>query len=218
VIPYGVDADRFQPSTAARIEFRRRINISDDVPLIAAAGRLVSKKGFEYLIDALARVDDAVLALAGDGTLGEELRARAAHANVSERVIFLGNQSQDDVSRLFASADLIATPSVRDESGNVDGLPNVVMEALASGTPLVTTTAGGIGSVVTDGETALVVPEKDAVALATALQRLVGNRALGDQLAAAARALVRSRYGWSHTAAQFEDAYRRALVFASTGR
>ena len=218
VIPYGVDADRFQPSTAARIEFRRRINISDDVPLIAAAGRLVSKKGFEYLIDALARVDGAVLALAGDGTLREELQTRAARANVSGRIIFLGNQSQDDVSRLFASADLIATPSVRDESGNVDGLPNVVMEALASGTPLVTTAAGGIGAVVTDGDTALVVPEKDAIALASAMQRLVSNRALGDQLAAAARALVRSRFGWSQTAAQFEDAYRRALVFASSGR
>ena len=218
VIPYGVDADRFQPSTAARIEFRQQVRIPDDVPLIAAAGRLVSKKGFEHLIDALVHVDHAVLVLAGDGTLREDLRARAARANVADRVIFLGNQSQDDVSRLFASADMIATPSVRDESGNVDGLPNVVMEALASGTPLVTTTAGGIGAVVTDGETALVVPEKDAVALAAALQRLARNRELGDRLAASARALVRSRFGWSQTAAQFEDAYRRALVFASTGR
>ena len=218
VIPYGVDADRFQPDADARIEFRRRFNLSNGVPLIAAAGRLVSKKGFEYLIDALAHVDGAVLVLAGDGTLREDLRGRAVQARVSERVIFLGNQSQDEVSRLFASADLIATPSVRDESGNVDGLPNVVMEALASGTPLVTTAAGGIGSVVTDGETALVVPEKDAAALATAVQRLVKDRALGHQLSGAARALVRSRFGWSQTAAQFEEAYRRALVFASTGR
>ena len=186
--------------------------------MIAAAGRLVSKKGFEYLIDALSQVNNAVVALAGDGTLRDELRARAVQGNVADRVIFLGNQPQDDVSRLFASADIIATPSVRDDSGNVDGLPNVVMEALASGTPLVTTAAGGIGSVVTDGVTALVVPEKDALALAGALRRLIGDRDLGDQLATAGRALVRSRFGWSQTAMQYEDAYRRALVFASTGR
>ena len=218
VIPYGVDADRFQPSTAARIEFRREIQVPDAAPLIAAAGRLVSKKGFEYLIDALPRIDGAVLALAGDGTLRDDLQARAAGVGVADRVVFLGNRSQDDVSRLFASADVIATPSVRDEAGNVDGLPNVVMEALSSGTPLVTTTAGGIGSVVTDAETALVVPEKDAAALAAAVQRLLGDRALGDRLGIAARALVRSRFGWSQTAAQFEEAYRCALVFESTGR
>jgi glycosyltransferase involved in cell wall biosynthesis len=218
VVPYGVDANRFQPSARARTEFRRQANVGDDVPLIAAAGRLVSKKGFEYLIDAMAHVDQAVLALAGDGTLGDELRARAARAGVTERVIFLGNRSQDEISNLFAAADVIATPSVRDESGNVDGLPNVVMEALASGTPLVTTSAGGIGSVVTSGETALVVPEKDAGALATALRHVLADPALGHRLAAAARNLVRTQFGWAQTAAQFEEAYRRALVFASSGR
>jgi glycosyltransferase involved in cell wall biosynthesis len=113
---------------------------------------------------------------------------------------------------------VVATPSVHDEAGNVDGLPNVVMEALASGTPLVTTAAGGIGSVVTHGETALVVPEKDVAALSASMRRLIDDRALGDRIGGAARALVRSRFGWSHTAAQFEDAYRRALVFASRGR
>ena len=218
VIPYGVDADRFHPSAAARAEFRQRINVSVDAQLIAAAGRLVSKKGFEYLIDAIARIGGVVLALAGDGTLRGELHTRAVNAGVADRVLFLGNQSQDDVSALFASADVIATPSVRDEAGNVDGLPNVVMEALASGTPLVTTAAGGIGSVVTDGETARVVPEKDAAALAAALQQVLGDRALAERMAAAARRLVQERFGWSQTAAQFETAYRRALVFASTGR
>ena len=218
VVPYGVDATRFQPSATARSEFRRHAKVANNVPLVAAAGRLVSKKGFEYLIDAMAHVDQAVLALAGDGTLSDELRARAARAGVAERVIFLGNRSQDEVSTLFAAADVIATPSVRDESGNVDGLPNVVMEALASGTPLVTTAAGGIGSVVTSGETALVVPEKDAEALAAALRQVVADRMLGERLAAAARILVQTRFGWAQTAAQFEEAYRRALVFASSGR
>ena len=93
-----------------------------------------------------------MLAIAGDGTLDAELRERARAAGVADRVRFLGNQTQDRVGEYFAAADVVVVPSVRDDSGNVDGLPNVVMEALASGTPLVTTAAGGIGAVVEDGE------------------------------------------------------------------
>ena len=218
VIPYGVDADRFRPSAAARVEFRSRNRIPPDVPLIAAAGRLVSKKGFEYLIDGLPRIDGAVVALAGDGTLRDELERRASQAGVADRVVFLGNRSQDDVSALFASADVIATPSVRDESGNVDGLPNVVMEALASGTPLVTTTAGGIGAVVENETTAIVVPEKDASALADALTRALTDAALRERLGVAARRLVQERFGWARTAERFEDVYRRALVCSPPAR
>lgn len=218
VIPYGVDADRFHPNATARSDFRQKNRIPDDVPMIAAAGRLVSKKGFEYLIDALPNVDRAVIALAGDGTLREELRIRAERAGVAERVRFLGDRTQDDVSALFASADVIAAPSVRDEAGNVDGLPNVVMEALASGTPLVTTAAGGIGSVVEHEATALVVPEKDAAALGAAVNRAISDAALRERLGSAARLLVQRRFGWARTAEQFDDVYRRALVFASAGR
>jgi glycosyltransferase involved in cell wall biosynthesis len=218
VIPYGVDADRFQPDPSARHRFRGINGIPAGAPLVAAAGRLVSKKGFEYLIDAFPDVPHAFLALAGEGTLRDELRARAERLGVGGRVFFLGNRPQDEVAGLFAAAEVVVAPSIRDDAGNVDGLPNVVMEALASGTPLVTTTAGGIGSVVTHEQTALVVPEKDAGALAAALNRVLSNEGLRAHLGSEARALVRQRFGWARTAEQFEDVYRRALVFASAGR
>jgi glycosyltransferase involved in cell wall biosynthesis len=102
---------------------------------------------------------------------GTRASRRAASAGLGDRIRFLGDRSQDEVAALFAAADLIATPSVRDDSGNVDGLPNAVMEALASGTALVTTTAGGIGSVVEHERTAFVVPERDASRLAAAINR-----------------------------------------------
>src|SRR5262249_42972626 len=143
-VPYGVDVERFHPDAAARARRRRELSVGDRVPLCLAAGRLVSKKGFEYLIDALPEVPGAVLALAGDGTLRDELLRRAEAAGVSERVRFLGNQPQDRVGEYFAAADVICAPSVRDDRGNVDGLPNVVLEAMASATPLITTAAGGI--------------------------------------------------------------------------
>jgi glycosyltransferase involved in cell wall biosynthesis len=218
VVPYGVDPTRFRPDRAASTRVRRELQVPADVPLVAAAGRLVRKKGFEYLIEAFVQVPHGVLALAGGGTLEHELRARAASAGLGDRIRFLGDRSQDDVAALFAAADLIATPSVRDASGNVDGLPNAVMEALASGTALVTTTAGGIGSVVEDERTALVVPEGDASRLAAAINRGLADPALRERVGTAARELMKTRFGWGRTAEQFESAYEHALAFNSRRR
>lgn len=218
VVPYGVDTARFGPDPAARRSLRAELGLTDTDLLVAAAGRLVSKKGFEYLIDALGLAPSMTLALAGDGTLRDGLQQRAFAGGVASRIRLLGDRTQDEVARLFAAADVVAAPSIRDDAGNVDGLPNVVMEALASGTPLVTTAAGGIGDVVDDGVTALVVPERDAPALAAALVRLGEDSRLRATIGQAARALVEARFGWDRTAEQFELAYRQALAFASMGR
>jgi glycosyltransferase involved in cell wall biosynthesis len=214
VIPYGVDPVRFRPDPDAKARLRAQLGVPAGAPLVAAAGRLVRKKGFEYLLDAIAECPDAIAAIAGDGTLRDELRARATTKGIAERVRFLGNRSHDEVATLFAAADVIVAPSVRDEAGNVDGLPNVVMEALASGTPLITTRAGGIGTVVDHETTALIVPEKDAAALARELRRALSDRALRERIGSAGRDLAQARFGWDRTAAAFEAAYSRALDVA----
>lgn len=218
VIPYGVDTGRFHPEAGTRLERRAQLGAGSRTLLIATAGRLVRKKGFEHLIDALALLPDALLAIAGEGSLREELKQRAREGRVLERIRFLGNRPQDDVAALFSAADLIVTPSVRDDSGNVDGLPNVVMEALASGTALVTTAAGGIGAVVEDDVTAVVVPERDAPALAAAILRLGADPAARERIGAAARRLVERQFGWAQTAVQLEAAYQQALAFKSMRR
>ena len=217
-VPYGVDTLRFRPDPSHRASTREAAGIGADVPLAFAAGRLVRKKGFEYLIDGLALTPGMVLVIAGDGTLDAELRERARAAGVGERVRFLGNQTQDSVAEWLMAADVVVVPSVRDDSGNVDGLPNVVLEALASGTPVITTTAGGIGSVVEDGRTAAVVPERDPAAIAAALARLITNRAESAALGKAARTLVEGQFGWARVAERLESAYDRALAFKSLGR
>ena len=219
VVPYGVDTARFAPATtASRHDRRARAGIGQNDALVVAAGRLVRKKGFEYLIDAMRGTGNTSLAIAGEGDLDAELRARAQSSGVADRVHFLGNVAQDDVAAWFAAADVVAIPSVRDDSGNVDGLPNTVMEALASGTPVVATPAGGIGSVVRDGESGRLVPERDAAALRSAITGLLGDPAERARLGAAGRALVRTRFGWDAAAARFEAAYDRALAFKSLTR
>jgi glycosyltransferase involved in cell wall biosynthesis len=218
VVPYGVDIERFTPVPAKRHERRAQLGMAGDSPLIVAAGRLVRKKGFEYLIDAMPAIGSAHLVIAGDGDLAAELRDRARRAAVADRVHFLGNIPQDAVGAWFGAADVVAIPSVRDDSGNVDGLPNTALEALASGTAVVATGAGGLGSVVIDDRTGAVVPERDPTGLADAIGTLLRDPALRARLGSAGRDLVAARFGWAAAAERFEFAYDRALAFRSGAR
>ena len=215
VVPYGVDVERFRPDPSSRTKLRSQLQLTDRAVLVVAAGRLVRKKGFEYLIDAIGQLpalSPLVLALAGEGDLRAELESRIAAVGSGSRVRLLGNQTQDEVAGWLAAADIIAVPSVRDDSGNVDGLPNVVLEALASGTPLVTTMAGGIGAVVESGKTALVVPERDPAALAQAIGALAADPEQRSRIGRAARDLAARRFGWAETARRLEAAYDHALA------
>jgi glycosyltransferase involved in cell wall biosynthesis len=220
VVPYGVDADRFRPDAEKRARRRQQIEASTESTLVFAAGRLVRKKGFEYLLDAVGRLQcepGMMLALAGDGDLRGELETQARSAGLAGRVRFLGNQTQDEVAGWLAAADIVVVPSVRDDSGNVDGLPNVVMEALASGAALVTTPAGGIGAVVQDERTGVIVPERDPDALACAIRALAGDPERRRRLGDAARRMAEARFGWGETARQIEGAYDHALAIKSAG-
>jgi phosphatidyl-myo-inositol dimannoside synthase len=207
-IPYGVEAERFAPSRETRTAVRRELALAE-APLVVTAGRLVRKKGFEYLIDAVARLVQThpaiQLVIAGDGDLRDELRRRAAA--VPGHVRLLGRVSQDEVARLVAAADVVAVPSIRDEAGNVDGLPNFALEALASATPVVATMAGGLPQAIEDDVTGHLVPERDADALAAALAVVIDQpdraRLLGQQ----ARTRVIREFGWPRVAERFEDAY-----------
>jgi len=221
VVPYGVDTDRFKPQPDARRTVRERLGVPTDTLLVFSAGRLVRKKGFEYLVDAWSLIPPStriILAIAGDGDLAGELRERVRSAGLDDRVRLLGNLAQDDVGASLAAADVVVIPSVRDDSGNVDGLPNIVLESLASGTAVVATAAGGIGSVVEHEKTGVVVPERSARAIAEAVVRLSADPALRERLGTDARRMVEARFGWGRAAERFEAAYRRALADRRTRR
>jgi len=215
VIPYGVDADRFAPDAAARAARRKALGIGDEVPVVFAFGRLARKKGFEYLIAAIAALKRGWpalrLVLAGDGDLAAELREQVAAAGILESVHFLGAVPHDQIPAWLSAADVAVVPSVHDAAGNVDGLPNTVMEIMASSTPLVATRVGGIAAVATDGSTASLVAERDPAALAGAIDTLLRNPAARRAIGERARQLVRSQYAWANVAEQFDEVYRRAL-------
>ena len=213
-VPYGVDAARFRPNPSAGAVTRAAWGVAPGAKVVFAAGRFVRKKGFEYLIDAVASLVPThpalVLVLAGGGDLDAEFRDRLARLGVAGRAVLTGVLSHDEVAAGLAAADVAVIPSVKDDAGNVDGLPNVVMEAMASGTPLIATSAGGIGSVVVHERTGLLVGERDVTALRAAIARVLANPGLGRALGGAARERVLSTASWDLAAESFEHAYDRA--------
>jgi glycosyltransferase involved in cell wall biosynthesis len=205
---YGVDASRFAPSSSVREAVRRELGIGD-APLVFSAGRLVRKKGFEHLIAAARLLGETIpelrVVIAGEGDLRDELQALTAGG----RVTLIGFRSQDDVGRLSAAADVVVVPSVRDEAGNVDGLPNFALEALSTATPVVATRIGGLPQAIEDGKTGRLVVERDPAALADAIRDLLWHPTRAHDLGVAARASVIRDFSWPRVAERFEAAYDR---------
>jgi glycosyltransferase involved in cell wall biosynthesis len=216
VVPYGVDVHGFRPDQGVRARIRGDLQLGDRTILLFAAGRFVRKKGFEFLLDAFriasTQRPDLLLILAGAGDLESELRAQAEALGIAAHVRFPGLLDQRTLAEHLAASDIAVVPSVRDDAGNVDGLPNVVLEALASGTSLVATRAGGIADVVTHERTGLLVNERDVAALADTIVRLAADPVLRERLGSAARDDVSRHYGWDSVAERFETAYDRAVA------
>jgi phosphatidylinositol alpha-1,6-mannosyltransferase len=216
VIPYGVHGAQFRPVDAAeRAAVRGWFDLPPDTPLLLCAGRLVYKKGFAVAIAAFAMLaamhSAARLVIAGDGPLKEELQRQAHGLGVGERVIFAGRVDRDRHPQLVAACDVYLLPSVHDHRGNVDGLPNALLDALAAGCAVVGSDVAGVSLALRDGETGLLVPEQDADALARAVDALLRDPERRAQLGAAARADVTTRLTWERTAAAYEAAYLHAL-------
>ncbi len=173
------------------------------------------KKGFEHLVRAMAavraRVPDAQLLIAGDGPLRDDLARTAAASGVGDALHLIGPVSHAALADLYAAADIVAVPSVHGPSGNVDGLPNVYLEGLASGTAVVASRVGGIPDIGRDGETVALVPEADVKALAEALVGLLQDDARRAALGKAARADAEARLDWDRVAGQFENLYESVL-------
>ncbi len=214
VIPYGVDPAKFRPRGEGDGAVRARLGIPGEAVVALGVGRMVTKKGFHVLLEALPglleREPRLHVVLAGGGDRLEELRRAAAPW--PGRVHFPGAVPHDELPALFRAADLFVLPAVHDPKGNVDGLPNVILEAMASGLPVVASGISGIPLAVEHGVTGLQVPEKQAQPLTEALARLVADPALRDRMGRAGRGKVERELTWDAIAERYRSAYRQARM------
>ena len=168
------------------------------VSLVLAVGRLVEKKGFIDLVDACAELSrlgcDFKCRIIGEGELEGVLRTRIESQGIGSVVELAGARPQTEVIELTRQAATLAAPCVVAPDGNRDGLPTVLLEAMALGTPCVSTDVTGIPEVIRNGETGLVVPQRDPQALAQALRRLFDDVSMRLRLAERARQLVESEF------------------------
>ncbi len=187
----------FVPEMAAPAIARASLDTPEGAPLALALGRLHPNKGFDVLIDALARAPGIYLWLAGEGPDRDRLEIRARSVAVEHRVRFLG--WREDTAALLATSDMLVCPSRHEPLGNV------VIEAWAAGKPVIAASSMGPAALIRDGVTGLLVPVEDADSLGRALMRMAENRELRRELAAAGRAAHVSEFSESVVVAQYRD-------------
>lgn len=184
VIRHGLDPAQFTPPAEGRP--------SGKTPVILSVGRCVKKKGFPYLVEAchLLRQRGYRFKCLIVGEAGEDsanIRGLIRHLNMDDTVVLHDALTQEELSRLYQEASIFALPCQVLENGDRDGIPNVLAEAMAAEVPVVSTPISGIPELVQDGVDGLLVPQRDAVALAAALERLLSDPALRSRLGRAGR-------------------------------
>ncbi|HIZ37010.1 MAG TPA: glycosyltransferase family 4 protein [Candidatus Ruania gallistercoris] len=177
--------------------------------VVVAVGRLVEKKGFRDLIDAVAYLAaqgrPVRLDLVGAGEQDEALRDQVAALDLHQHVRLLGPLPQHRVREVVQSAGALAAPCVVGQDGNRDGLPTILLEAMALGTPCVATPVTGIPEVLQHEQTGLLVSEADPIGLAEQLDRLLDDESLQLRLAERARALIETEFDDVRTSRQLRE-------------
>ncbi len=210
VVPYGVDTDRF----AKRLNHAVSEAISDSsdthgVRTVMVMGRLVQKKGFDYFLRAIPHVLESFAAtrflVGGDGDLRSELEALAGSLGILEHVTFLGYVPWHEAPGQIERADVFVVPSVVDAGGNVDGLPNVLLEAMACGRAVIASDVAGISTVIINDETGILVPPGNERALADAICLLLADSARRERLGNAARAKCTRELNWTSVGRRVAD-------------
>jgi len=213
-------ADRRTPVHLAyhgvELKGRTRSPDPDEAPRLLAVGRLVEKKGHETLLLAAAQLRDRgldfSLRLVGEGPEWPRLQRLVHELRLADRVVFLGPLSENEVRAEYACAEIFALPCRRLANGDQDGLPNVILEAMAHGLPVVSTRLDGIVEAIVDGDSGLLADQDDPAAIARHLERLIENAEFREQIGEAGRTRVADRFERSANLPKVVDALVEAGI------
>jgi colanic acid/amylovoran biosynthesis glycosyltransferase len=204
----GIDRHQFAPRTLAS---------PPGPPIILFVGRLVEKKGAADLIQAYAQLQTTTqlaepprLVIIGDGPLRSDLETQAQSLNLKAE--FLGHQPPESVRQWLSQAQIFCVPSRTARSGDTEGLGMVFAEAQSMGIPIVSCRSGGVPEIVRDGKTGLLVPEANPTALAAALDRILSDRPLRNNLSTAGPPWIADRFDLQTNTAALEQIYDEVLA------
>ena len=188
VIPNGIDLDTYK--SAGR---------DWSFPRLLSAGRIVHQKGLDLAMRALGGLKELnwEWRIAGDGPQMSGLQSLAKELGVDDRVHFLGWQSREQLMKCYGQANVFLFPSRH------EGMPNAMLEAMASGLPVIASCIAGNEELVIDGETGFLVPSEDVQVLQSALKKLLSDPALREKMGRASRQHVEANYSWESTAQQY---------------
>lgn len=195
-LPNGVDLQKFQPRERAAARARLKL----DGRVLVSVGHLLEAKGHAIAIEALAALPGTTLLIVGDGPDRAALEARAKRSGVASRVRFLGLVAHEAMPELYSAADATVLASAR------EGMPNVILESLACGTPVVATDVGGIGEVITAPAAGRLMRERSPAALRAAVEDLFAAPPSVEETRAFA-----TRLGWSAVVERQVALYRSVL-------
>jgi len=207
----GIEIEEYNPDLKEeknkKLEGKRALGLKNDVPVIGAIGRLVWQKGFEYLIRAapevLKKCPEARFLIVGEGPLKNKLILTSEKLNVADRITFTGFRS--DIKEILASIDVLAMPSL------LEGLPMVLLEAMAMAKPIVATRIDGITEVLENSKTGLLVPAKNSHALAEAIVGILNDKAKANFFGQNAREAAKEKFSVKKMVVQIELAYEKLL-------
>ncbi len=195
IVPNAVDTELFRPST------------DEDENSVVWVGRFVPEKGLNTLIKAariITRTTKTKFVLVGYGPLKGELQTLVKSLGLAKAVEFVGPLARNQIADVLARASVFVLPSLK------EGMPVSLLEAMSSGKPVVTSMVGGMGEIISHGETGLLVPPRDSEALARAIGTILGDADLRKRLGRNARELVLAKYNWKTVLRALDMVYREA--------
>ncbi len=217
LVPNTVEADfssEVTPDDTDRL--KKTLGISPDRTVVLAMGRMVYVKGFDFLLEAFRKVacerKNVTLVLAGGGVIFDELKELSSRLGIGDRVIMPGAVMRREVPVYFKMADIYVVPSIRHESGAVDGLPVVVPEAMASGLPVIASDLSGIPVLIRDGHNGMLVKERDVEGIADALKKLIDNQALRNQFGERSRRIIEKSVNYDTISDHFSNIYKEIVI------
>ncbi|HDZ2771734.1 TPA: glycosyltransferase, partial [Klebsiella pneumoniae] len=200
----GIDVDKYNTREKA-----------EEQKIILHVARLVEKKGTSTLISAMRNISknfpEYKLIIIGEGPLQEQLLEQAKGLNLENNISFLGAKSHAEVMQWMRKASLLVLPSITAKNGDAEGLGMVLLEAAATGVPLIGTNHGGIPEVIKDSINGYLVNENDADMLQDRISYLLNNDSVRHQMGRAARDVINRDFNIHIQSAKLEDIYQKLI-------